>query len=47
MTRRAPGPADPTSYVANPLISFPLMRRMYTDVPKLLELAREEFKPGK
>ncbi|XP_039232139.1 prolyl 4-hydroxylase subunit alpha-1 isoform X2 [Drosophila yakuba] len=44
MTRRALGPADPTAYVANPLISFPLMRRMYTDVPKLLELAREEVK---
>ncbi|XP_032578168.1 prolyl 4-hydroxylase subunit alpha-1 [Drosophila sechellia] len=46
MTRRALGPADPTPYVANPLISFPLMRRMYTDVPKLLELAREEVKQG-
>ncbi|XP_043653026.1 prolyl 4-hydroxylase subunit alpha-1 isoform X2 [Drosophila teissieri] len=45
-TRRALGPADPTPYVANPLISFPLMRRMYTDVPKLLALAREEVKQG-
>ncbi|XP_052858383.1 prolyl 4-hydroxylase subunit alpha-2 isoform X2 [Drosophila gunungcola] len=42
-TRRQQGPADPTTYVANPLISFPLMRRMYTDAPKLLEFAREEM----
>ncbi|XP_033166680.1 prolyl 4-hydroxylase subunit alpha-1 [Drosophila mauritiana] len=46
MTKRALLPADPTPYVANPLISFPLMRRMYTEVPKLLELAREEVKQG-
>ncbi|XP_016926427.4 prolyl 4-hydroxylase subunit alpha-2 [Drosophila suzukii] len=44
MTRRALGSADPTTYVANPLISFPLMRRMYSDVPKLLEFARQENK---
>jgi len=44
MTRRALGYADPTTYVANPLISFPLMRRMYSDVPKLLEFARQEIK---
>ncbi|EDV53286.2 prolyl 4-hydroxylase subunit alpha-2 isoform X1 [Drosophila erecta] len=46
MTRRELEPADPTPYVANPLISFPLMRRMYTDVPKLLDLAREEVTQG-
>ncbi|XP_037732506.1 prolyl 4-hydroxylase subunit alpha-2 [Drosophila subpulchrella] len=43
MTRRALGHPDPTIYVANPLISFPLMRRMYSDAPKLLEFARQEI----
>ncbi|XP_016949690.1 prolyl 4-hydroxylase subunit alpha-2 [Drosophila biarmipes] len=41
-TRRALGSTDPTTYVANPLISFPLMRRMYSEAPKLLEFARQE-----
>ncbi|XP_016987426.1 prolyl 4-hydroxylase subunit alpha-2 [Drosophila rhopaloa] len=45
-TRREQGPADPTTYVANPLISFPLMRRMYTDAPKLMEFARQELGQG-
>ncbi|XP_017083038.2 prolyl 4-hydroxylase subunit alpha-2 [Drosophila eugracilis] len=46
MTRRALGHADPTIYVSNPLISFPLMRRMYTDVHRWMEIARQEVKQG-
>ncbi|XP_070073405.1 prolyl 4-hydroxylase subunit alpha-1 isoform X2 [Drosophila takahashii] len=46
ITRRALGHPDPTTYVANPLVSFPLMRRMYADAPKLLNLARREMKGG-
>ncbi|XP_017016808.1 prolyl 4-hydroxylase subunit alpha-1 isoform X2 [Drosophila kikkawai] len=34
------------SYVANPLVSFPLMLRMHVDAKKWLELGREDIQKG-
>ncbi|XP_017055756.1 prolyl 4-hydroxylase subunit alpha-2 isoform X2 [Drosophila ficusphila] len=44
--RRMKGPADPTTYVANPLISYPLIRRMHTDAHKWLEFAKPDINQG-
>ncbi|XP_032312243.1 prolyl 4-hydroxylase subunit alpha-1 isoform X2 [Drosophila ananassae] len=33
---------NPTTHVANPLVSFPLVRRMHMDTPKLFKFARED-----
>ncbi|KAH8278783.1 hypothetical protein KR018_009405 [Drosophila ironensis] len=39
--------ADATSYVANPLVSFPLVRRMHMDIPKWYQYARQEIRHNK
>ncbi|KAH8292333.1 hypothetical protein KR054_008514, partial [Drosophila jambulina] len=42
-TRQKQMQTNAESYVANPLISFPLMLRMYVDSPKWLELGRQDI----
>ncbi|EDW24627.1 GL24244 [Drosophila persimilis] len=42
MARRVEARADPVSYVANPLRSLPLIRRMHVDARKWLDFARLE-----
>ncbi|XP_041447574.1 prolyl 4-hydroxylase subunit alpha-2 [Drosophila obscura] len=46
MVRRVEARADPVSYVANPLRSLPLMRRMHEDASKLLDFARLDVGQG-
>ncbi|KAH8356016.1 hypothetical protein KR200_007586, partial [Drosophila serrata] len=41
-TRREQIQTNPEQYVANPLISYPLMLRMHVDAPKWFELARQD-----
>ncbi|KAH8268312.1 hypothetical protein KR026_004711 [Drosophila bipectinata] len=37
---------NPTTHVANPLVSFPLLRRMHMDTPKWLKYAEEDVSYG-